>query len=105
MNKKTQITIASCLLSGSIILLAAVIYLVFVFPATIHVWAHEVRHLNTAEQFMVRLSNLSKNLRLPSLGLLMLSFIASLIWLAVTIHAKREDSANQPMEATREPRA
>jgi type II secretory pathway component PulF len=94
MNKKTQITIASCLLCCLIFPLGAVIYLAFVFPGTIRVWAVQGKRLNAAEQFTVSLSNLSRNFGLPFLGLLTLLFIASLIWLAVAIRAKRKDSGN-----------
>jgi len=82
MNRKTKIVTASCLLGGSIILLAAVIYLVFVFPKTIAVWADQGQQLSAAEMLMVKLTNLSRDFALPILGLLVLLIVALPVWLA-----------------------
>jgi type II secretory pathway component PulF len=95
MNRKTQVTTASCLLGGAIILIGAVMYLGFVFPKTIAVWADQGRHPNTAEMFVVNVSNLVRVFGFPILGMLMLAIVASLVWLAVSAHSKREDAANQ----------
>jgi hypothetical protein len=69
-------------LGGSIILLAAAIYLVFVFPNTIAVWENQGTQLSAAENFMVRLTSLSRDFALPILGLLMLLIVALPVWLA-----------------------
>jgi hypothetical protein len=50
---KIKITLASCLLGGSILLLGAVLYLYSVFPRTVQIWMDAGRQLTAAEQFMV----------------------------------------------------
>jgi type II secretory pathway component PulF len=91
MNKKTQITISSCLLGGSLIVLAVVTYFAKVFPNTINVWADQGRQLSAIEMFLVNLSHYCKVLGFPLLGLLILSFITSIIWLAVALQARRQE--------------
>ena len=96
MNKKTQITTASCLLGVSVTLLAAMIYLADVFPRTVHAWAGQGRPLSTP---MASLGDLSKTLGPYMLVLFTLLTVVSLVWLAVAIHGER----NEPGNATERP--
>lgn len=105
MNQKTQAVIAGCILAGTVLLLAAVIYLAFWFPHTAAVLAEQGRQLSLAERSMVSLSRLSQQPGLPLLTTLAFSFVGSLVWLIVAMQKGRKESANQPMQAPRFPLA
>ena len=98
MKKTTQVTMASCLLSGSVILIAAMGYLTYEFPKTVAVWEDQGRTLSAAELHMISVSNSVAHFGLPIFGFFMLSIIACIVWLAVIIRANRTDSANQQMQ-------
>jgi hypothetical protein len=98
MNKKTQAVIASCVLAGSVLVTGVILYLAVAFPRTVAVWADQGRELSAGEMLMANLSNLAKTSGLPLLALLMLSLVASLVWLVVSIRESGGDSANQQMQ-------
>ena len=95
MNQKAQAVIAGCTLAGTVLLLVAVIYLVFLFPHKAAVWADQARQLSVVEQSMVSLSTLSKQLVFPLLTALALSFVGSLVWLIVAMQTGRGESASR----------
>jgi len=104
MNKKTQITMASCLLSGSVILIGAIIYLAFVFPKTEHLWMKQGRltsQLSATEMLMVNASKMCKTLGFILVPAFLLAIIGSATWAVLAVRRNRQESANQGIEHTR----
>jgi len=101
MNKKTQITMASCLLSGSAILIGAIIYLASVFPKTEELWKEQERRLSATEMLIVNVSNICKTCGFILIPTLLLTIIGCATWAVFAARRNRQESANQGMEHTR----
>lgn len=107
MNKKTQITMASCLLSGSVILIGVIIYLAFVFPKTEEMWKEQgrltgqVSTLSATQMIMVNVSDICKTFGFILIPALFLTVIGCATWAVLAARRNRQESANQGMEHTR----
>ena len=65
-----------------------VIYLAFVFPKILAIWEQEARALSAVQKLIVNFSDFCTQYGLIILPLFLLSFLASLVWLLVTVKKK-----------------
>jgi type II secretory pathway component PulF len=75
----------------------AVIYLVFVFPSTLLVWHKEARALSVPQRLMANASGFCISYGLLLLAFLLLSFLASLVWMILA--AMKKTTANNEVQA------
>ena len=86
--KKGQAVLAAVLaliLGG---MAGAVIYLAFVFPKNFAIWEKEARALSALEIQMVNISNFCTHYGQLFLPIFLLGFLASLVWLILTVMKK-----------------
>jgi len=96
MNKTTQIKIAAVLAVLMFGALAAVVYLAFVFPKTLALWAEQGRPLSVAEQTIANLSMFCRSFGLFLFPLLLIVVVGSVVWAAVAGHGIKSGTANPP---------
>jgi len=89
--KKIQTYLAGFLAMLGTLILAGVVYLMFIFPRTMAVWADEGRALSGVEQALANLSDTCKSFGVLLIPILILSVIGSGVW-AVVSRAPRSDA-------------
>ena len=86
--KKGQAILAAVLVLIMGGMAGAVIYLAFVFPKTLAIWDQEARALSMLQMFMANISSLCTHYGRLILPVFLLGFIASLVWLILTVMKK-----------------
>jgi len=77
---KTHVCIASFCAFLAGLCLAGVVYLSFVFPKKVALWADEGRALSSADQLLANLSSLCKSSGMLLLPVLLLVVVGCAIW-------------------------
>ena len=80
MNKAAQSKLALIMAALGLVILAAVLYLAFIFPKTMAVWMEEGKSLSMAEQIVRRLSVFCQCYGLILLPWLIAGIVACVLW-------------------------
>ena len=94
MSKRTQSGIAVVLAVLGVVALAGVVYLAFVFPKTIEIWAGQGRALSAAERAVMNLSSLCKSFGRFLIPALFAGVIGCGVWAALAARGTRQETAN-----------
>jgi len=95
MNKTAQIRLSLVLAVIALLASTAVIYLAFIFPKTLAVWADEGRALTITEQVAANLSDFCRSSGLILLPLLMVGIVGCAVWAAISTHKLKQEPANK----------
>jgi type II secretory pathway component PulF len=77
---KRQTIILGCLTFLGVFMLASVIYLIFIFPKTVAVWADQARSLPVLLQMLVEVGDVCKWSAFFLIPLLLLGTLACAVW-------------------------
>lgn len=99
--KKTQVLFIGVLGLLAVLALGGVIYLAFVFPKTVAVWADEGRALSVAEQTLANLSSLCVAFGLFLAPALLLGVVGCAVWAVYAANRTGHESANRRMGGAR----
>lgn len=97
MNKRIRSCFAGILAVLAVLgitALAGVVYLAFVFPRTIEIWAGQERALTVAERTLAYLSNLCKSFGLLLIPALLASIIGCGVWAVLAGRGCKQEAAN-----------
>jgi type II secretory pathway component PulF len=99
--KRTQVLFASAVGLLAALGLAGVLYLAFIFPKTVALWADEGRALSGGEQTLANLGKICTSSGLILIPVLLLAIIGCAVWLVFATARERQESVNKDMNADR----
>jgi type II secretory pathway component PulF len=86
--KKSKLVLASVFLLITGGMAGEVIYLAFVFPKILAIWEQEARALSALQKLIANFSSFCTQYGRMILPFFLLGFLASLVWLLVTVMKK-----------------
>jgi len=92
--KKLQVYLATFMGLASALLLVGVVYLAFIFPKTVKVWAEEGIAISVVQQNLVNLSNLCTSLGIIIMPTLLLVVIGCAVWAIFAGMGNKKETAN-----------